>query len=50
MDLKRNKPMGEGAIFRIYSMTKPVTGVAFMTLVEKGLITFNFATTQYSSR
>jgi CubicO group peptidase (beta-lactamase class C family) len=36
MDLERNKPMRDDAIFRIYSMTKPITSVALMTLYEKG--------------
>ena len=31
-------PMGKDAIFRIYSMTKPFTSVAAMTLVEDGKI------------
>jgi CubicO group peptidase (beta-lactamase class C family) len=30
-------PMSERTLFRIYSMTKPVTGVAMMQLYEKGL-------------
>jgi CubicO group peptidase (beta-lactamase class C family) len=30
-------PMSEKTLFRIYSMTKPVTGVALMQLYEKGL-------------
>ena len=30
MDLERDKPMREDAIFRIYSMTKPITSIAFM--------------------
>ena len=30
-------PMSENSIFRIYSMTKPITGVAMMQLYEKGL-------------
>lgn len=30
-------PMTEKTLFRIYSMTKPVTGVALMQLYEKGL-------------
>jgi CubicO group peptidase (beta-lactamase class C family) len=38
MDLERSKPMQEDAIFRIYSMTKPITAVALMILVEDGLI------------
>ena len=38
IDIERNLPMREDAIFRIYSMTKPVTSVAFMTLVEEGRV------------
>jgi CubicO group peptidase (beta-lactamase class C family) len=38
MDLERGKPMREDAIFRIYSMTKPITSVALMMLVEEGRI------------
>ena len=38
MDLERDKPMREDAIFRIYSMSKPITSVALMMLVEEGLI------------
>ena len=41
MDQERNKPMAEDAIFRIYSMTKPITSVALMTLYEKGLFQLN---------
>jgi CubicO group peptidase (beta-lactamase class C family) len=36
MDIERNKPMREDTIFRIYSMTKPITSVALMMLYEKG--------------
>ena len=38
MDLERGKPMREDAIFRIYSMTKPITAVALMMLVEEGAL------------
>ncbi|HEY7852861.1 MAG TPA: serine hydrolase domain-containing protein [Caulobacteraceae bacterium] len=38
MDRERDKPMREDAIFRIYSMTKPITAVALMMLAEEGLI------------
>jgi CubicO group peptidase (beta-lactamase class C family) len=38
MDLERGKPTREDAIFRIYSMSKPITAVALMMLVEEGLI------------
>ncbi|GGI78945.1 serine hydrolase [Polymorphobacter multimanifer] len=37
-DLERGKPMAEDTIFRIYSMTKPITSVALMMLVEEGRI------------
>ncbi len=36
MDLERRKPTSDEAIWRIYSMTKPITGVALMTLYESG--------------
>jgi CubicO group peptidase (beta-lactamase class C family) len=35
-DLASGKAMPKDAIFRIYSMTKPVTGVAMMILYEEG--------------
>ncbi len=38
MDIERGKAMREDALFRIYSMTKPITSVALMMLVEEGLI------------
>jgi CubicO group peptidase (beta-lactamase class C family) len=38
MDLERDKKMREDTIFRIYSMSKPITGVALMMLAEEGLI------------
>jgi CubicO group peptidase (beta-lactamase class C family) len=37
-DAERGKPMREDTIFRIYSMTKPITSAAFMMLVEEGLV------------
>src|SRR5687767_13910130 len=36
-DREAQKPMDRNTLVRIYSMTKPVTGVALMTLYEKGL-------------
>jgi CubicO group peptidase (beta-lactamase class C family) len=36
-DRERNTPMTADTIFRIYSMTKPITSLAIMTLYEKGL-------------
>src|SRR5947199_1185838 len=38
IDIERGKAMREDAIFRIYSMSKPITAVALMMLVEEGLI------------
>jgi CubicO group peptidase (beta-lactamase class C family) len=38
MDIERGKPMREDAIFRIYSMSKPITAVALMMLVEEGAL------------
>lgn len=36
--LEAGTPLAEDSIFRIYSMTKPITSVAFMMLVEEGLV------------
>lgn len=41
MDLERQKPMADDTIFRIYSMTKPITSVALMQLYEQGLFQLN---------
>ena len=41
MDLERRKHMREDTIFRIYSMTKPITSVALMMLYEKGMFSLN---------
>ncbi|HEX4219766.1 MAG TPA: serine hydrolase domain-containing protein [Acidimicrobiales bacterium] len=37
MDRERSKPVEEDTIWRIYSMTKPVTSLALMQLYEQGL-------------
>ena len=36
MDAERGKPMATDTIVRIYSMSKPITSVALMTLYEEG--------------
>lgn len=41
MDIERNKSMNDDAIFRIYSMTKPITSIALMQLYEQGLFQLN---------
>ena len=41
MDLKAVKPMTLDAIFRIYSMTKPITSTAVMMLYEEGHFRLN---------
>ena len=37
-DARAGQPLKSDAIFRIASMTKPVTSIAFMQLVERGMI------------
>ena len=37
-DVENKIPLQEDSLFRIYSMTKPVTGVALMILLEEGKI------------
>ena len=41
MDVERDKPMRDDTIFRIYSMTKPITSVALMMLYEDGHFQLN---------
>jgi CubicO group peptidase (beta-lactamase class C family) len=41
MDRERARPMRDDTIFRIYSMTKPITSVALMTLYERGVFQLN---------
>src|SRR5580658_11195565 len=47
MDVERRKPMREDAILRTFSMTKPITAVAFMMLVEEALIDLDDAVHSY---
>jgi len=46
-DVERKTPLRDDAVFRIYSMTKPVTSVALMTLVEEGLIALDDPVAKY---
>lgn len=41
MDVERDRPLRDDALFRIYSMTKPITSVAVMMLWEEGRFTLN---------
>ena len=40
-DLERTTPLADDTIFRYYSMTKPITSVALMTLLEHGHFSLN---------
>ncbi len=46
-DRERSSPVDEGTIWRIYSMTKPITGVALMTLYERGLFQLTDPVTRF---
>ena len=41
MDRERKKPLADDTIFRLYSMTKPITSVALMSLYEQGHFQLN---------
>jgi len=41
MDLESKKPMPKDGLFRLASMSKPITGVAIMMLVEEGKVRLN---------
>jgi len=46
-DLDRSRPVEEDTIWRIYSMTKPITGVALMSLYERGMFQLNDPVTRF---
>ncbi len=47
MDIERGKAVMDDTIFRIYSMTKPITSVALMMLYEQGAFQLNDPVTRY---
>jgi CubicO group peptidase (beta-lactamase class C family) len=47
MDVAKQRPMPKDAIFRIASMTKPVTSVAVMMLEEEGKLSLNDPVSKY---
>ena len=47
MDRERGKPTADDTIYRIYSMTKPITSVALMTLYEQGYFQLNDPVSRY---
>jgi len=47
LDPDTKAPMGRDAIFRIYSMSKPITTVAAMMLVEQGKLTLDEPVAKY---
>lgn len=46
-DVERQAPVKANTIFRIYSMTKPLTSVAFMMLVEDGRVALDEPVAKY---
>jgi len=47
LDIEAGHPLPPNAIFRLYSMTKPITSVAVMMLVEEGLIAIDAPLSRY---
>jgi CubicO group peptidase (beta-lactamase class C family) len=47
MDRERDKPVVDDTIWRIYSMTKPITGVALLSLYERGMFQLNDPVSRY---
>ena len=41
-DIESEIPVSDKSVYRIYSMTKPVTGVAIMQLVENGQLRIKY--------
>ena len=46
-DVKNKTPLQRDSLFRIYSMTKPVTGVALMIAVDQGLLKLSDPVSKY---
>jgi CubicO group peptidase (beta-lactamase class C family) len=47
MDRERGRTLSQDTLFRIYSMTKPITSVALMTLFEEGLFQLDDPVAKY---
>jgi len=47
MDRERGKATADDTLYRIYSMTKPITSVALMSLYEKGYFQLNDPVSRY---
>lgn len=47
MDMERGIPVAPDTIYRIYSMTKPITSLAIMMLVEQGLVALDDAVEKF---
>ena len=46
-DIDRGRKLADDTIFRIYSMTKPITSIALMQLVEQGRVLLTNAVSRY---
>jgi len=47
IDIAKNKPVKEESLYRIFSMTKPVTAVAMMTLNDQGKLNLDDKVSKY---
>lgn len=47
MDLETKKPMSKDTMFRVASMTKPITGLAIMMMVEEGKLRITDPVSRY---
>lgn len=47
MDIEGNRKMAKDTIFRIFSMSKPVAGIAIMMLLEQGKVRLNDPVSKY---
>jgi CubicO group peptidase (beta-lactamase class C family) len=47
MDIESKKPLEKDSLFRMYSMTKPITAVAIMMLYEEGKLMLNDPVSKY---
>jgi len=47
VDIEKNKPVKEESLYRIFSMTKPITAVAIMILQDQGMLKLDDKVSEY---
>ena len=46
-DMERSTPVAEDTVFRLYSMTKPITSIGLLQLIERGIVQLDDPVAKY---